>query len=148
VYLVILGHVRAALLTVPFRSFDYLNTDVFFYRPLKMIDYYGVIFGHLVPAEEVGPEVLQININEMETTDGPFAGGPAYANKHLLLPVDPAHYAERKVLAVPRCCQKRKDSQDRERINWSVAERDSEARRRLRHNSQYAGGTKSEPQQI
>lgn len=70
--------------------------------------------------------MLQINIIEMETDDGPFANGAAYANEHLLFPVDPADYAGKKVLAVPRCCQKRKGSQDRGRINSSVTERDCE----------------------
>ncbi|KAH8763296.1 hypothetical protein F5883DRAFT_498889 [Diaporthe sp. PMI_573] len=96
--------------------------------PHKNIDYYGVTFDHLVPAEDVDLDVLQINIIEMEANDGPFAHGAAYANEHLLFPVDPADYAGKKVLAVPRCCQKRKGSQDRKRINSSVAERDSEAK--------------------
>lgn len=62
----------------------------------------------------------------METDDGPFANGAAYVNEHLLFPIDPSDYAGKKVLAVPRCCQKRKGSQDRLRINSGVAERDDE----------------------
>lgn len=80
----------------------------------------------MVPADDHDPDVLQINIIETETDDGPFAHGAAYANKYLLFPVDPADYAGKKVLAVPRCCQKRKGSQDRVRINSEVTERDSE----------------------
>lgn len=70
--------------------------------------------------------MLQINIIEMEIDDGPFANGAAYANEGLLFPVDPTDYEGKKVLAVPRCCQKRKGSQDRMRINSEVAERDCE----------------------
>lgn len=92
----------------------------------RNIDYYGVTFDHLVPADDPDPDVLQINIIEMETDDGPFANGAAYANEGLLFAVDPADYAGKKVLAVPRCCQKRKGSQDRARINGEVAERDCE----------------------
>lgn len=38
--------------------------------------------------------------------------------------VDPAEYAGKKVLAVPRCCQKRKGTTDRRRINGDVDYRD------------------------
>jgi hypothetical protein len=62
--------------------------------------------------------VLQININEMDDDGG------AYANKYLLFAVDPAEYTGKKVLAVPRCCQRRKGTQDRGRVNWSVDNRD------------------------
>lgn len=34
--------------------------------------------------------------------------GGEYANKHLPFHVDAAEYVGRKILAVPRCCQKRK----------------------------------------
>jgi hypothetical protein len=117
-------------------GFDSLITD----HSFRNIDYYGVTFDHLVPAEDVDPDVLQINIIEMEVNDGPFAHGAAYANEHLLFPVYPADYVGTKVLAVPRCCQKRKGSQDRKRINSSVAERDSEAKE-LKSDSQYPGGS-------
>ncbi|KAF3345053.1 hypothetical protein VdG2_06821 [Verticillium dahliae VDG2] len=46
-------------------------------RPRNEIDYYGVTFDHLVPADDPNPEVLQININEMDDDEG------AYANKYL-----------------------------------------------------------------
>lgn len=85
-------------------------------------------FDHLVPADNLDPDVLQINIIEMEKETGPFADGAAYANEYLLFTVGPADYAGKKVLAVPRCCQKRKGSQDRMRINSEVAERDCESK--------------------
>lgn len=66
---------------------------------------------------------MQININEMDHDGG------AYANKYLLFTVDPAEYTGRRALAVPRCCQKRKGTQDRSRINFMVAERDGVADR-------------------
>lgn len=95
---------------------------------LRDIDYYGVTFDHLVPTEDVDPDVLQINIIEMETEDGPFAHGAEYTNKYLLFPVDPADYAGKKILATPRCCSTRKGTQDRGRINGEVAERDSKVK--------------------
>jgi hypothetical protein len=50
--------------------------------------------------------------------------GGEYATKYLPFAVDPAEYWEKKkVLAVPRCCQKRRGTQDRIRVNNSVAER-------------------------
>lgn len=69
--------------------------------------------------------MLQINIIELETDGGPFADGGAYANEYLLFTVVPADYTGKKVLAVPRCCQKRKGTQDRARVNSSVAKRDA-----------------------
>lgn len=35
-------------------------------KSLDRIDYYGVTFDHLVPANEPDPEVLVININEVD----------------------------------------------------------------------------------
>ena len=61
----------------------------------------------------------------LETDGGPFADGVAYANEYLLFAVDPADYTGKKVLAVPRCCQKRKGTQDRARVNSSVAMRNA-----------------------
>ncbi|OTA91911.1 hypothetical protein M434DRAFT_75445 [Hypoxylon sp. CO27-5] len=86
-------------------------------RPITRIDYYGVTFDHLVPDGDLDPEVLQINIIEVDDDEG------AYANTSLSFVVDPADYMGKKILAVPRCCQKRKGTQDRGRINSSVAER-------------------------
>ncbi|EFY94529.1 hypothetical protein X797_011835 [Metarhizium robertsii] len=36
----------------------------------RVIDYYGVTFDHLVPADDPDPEVLQINIFEMDYDEG------------------------------------------------------------------------------
>lgn len=83
-----------------------------------MIDYYGVTFDHLVPADDNDPEVLQINIIEIEDNNG------VYANTWLLFTVDPVDFIGKKVLAVPRCCQKRKGTQDRWRVNALVDQRD------------------------
>jgi len=38
-----------------------------------MIDYYGVIFDHLVPKDDSNLEVLQINIVEIEDDAGIYA---------------------------------------------------------------------------
>jgi hypothetical protein len=81
------------------------------------IDYYGVTFDHLVPASDPNPEVLAISIIEVDNDGG------AFANQHLLFSVDPTEYTGKKVLAVPRCCQVKKGTLDRKRINGNVAER-------------------------
>ena len=83
-----------------------------------MMDYYGVTFDHLVPTGDTDPEVLQINIIEIEDDSG------VYANKYNSFDIDPAEYIRQKVLAVPRCCQKRKGTTDRIRINNAVNTRD------------------------
>jgi hypothetical protein len=83
----------------------------------RLIDYYGVTFDHLVPADDTNPEVLQINIIEVEDDNG------VYANTWLLFSVDLAEFIGKKVLAVPRCCQKRKGTQDRWRVNALVDQR-------------------------
>ncbi|PMD60192.1 uncharacterized protein K444DRAFT_643133 [Hyaloscypha bicolor E] len=62
------------------------------------IDYYGVTFDHLVPADDPDPKVLQINIIEIDNDGG------AYTNEYLPFAVDPAEYIGKKVLAVPRYC--------------------------------------------
>ena len=82
-----------------------------------MIDYYGVTFDHLVPIDDTDPEVLQINIIEVEDDQG------EYANKYSCFEIDPAEYTGRKVLALPRCCQKRKGTTDQRRVNIEVNER-------------------------
>lgn len=38
--------------------------------------------------------------------------------------IDPADFIGKKILAVPRCCQTRKGTTDRQRVNGLVAERD------------------------
>lgn len=86
----------------------------------RRIDYYGVTFDHLVPADDPSPEVLQINIIEMDDDQG------AYAKAVLPFAVDVTNYSGKNVLAVPRCCQTRKGTQDRDRVNDSVAESDAE----------------------
>ncbi|KAH6658637.1 hypothetical protein BKA67DRAFT_512186 [Truncatella angustata] len=86
-------------------------------KPLSRIDYYGVTFDHLVPANECDPEVLQINIIETENDGG------LYANTWLPFVVNVKEFEGQKVLAVPRCCQKRRGTQDRERVNTLVSER-------------------------
>ena len=87
------------------------------------IDYYGVTFDHLVPADDPNPEVLAISIIEVDNDGG------AFANKVLSFPIDPTEYTGKKVLAVPRCCQVKKGTQDRLRWNNLVAERDREIQR-------------------
>ena len=62
--------------------------------------------------------MLAINIIEVDHDGG------AFANAVLSFPVDAAEYTGKKVLAVPRCCQVKKGTQDRGRINGLVAERD------------------------
>ena len=94
-------------------------------RPERKINYYGVTFDHLVPTDDLDPEVLQINIIEMENDDG------VYALEGLPFEVDVEEFRGKKVLAVPRCCQKRKGTQDRRRINVGVKERDRETRERI-----------------
>lgn len=87
------------------------------------IDYYGVTFDHLVPADDPNPEVLAISIIEVDNDGG------AFANKVLLFQIDPIEYTGQKVLAVPRCCQVKQGTQDRQRCNAEVAERDREIQR-------------------
>ncbi|KND86529.1 hypothetical protein TOPH_08823 [Tolypocladium ophioglossoides CBS 100239] len=85
-------------------------------------DYYGVTFDHLVPADDPGPEVLQINIMPTEED------GSEETNKYLLFQVDVTEYAGKRVLAVSRCCQKRKGTSDRRRVNDEVNARDQRSR--------------------
>ncbi|KAJ5712478.1 hypothetical protein N7493_008946 [Penicillium malachiteum] len=59
-------------------------------RPKEMIDYYGVTFDHLVPADDTNPEVLQINIIEIEDDAG------VYANKYNPFVIDPKEYIGKK----------------------------------------------------
>lgn len=82
------------------------------------IDYYGVTFDHLVPADEYFPEVLQINVFDLDEDGG------EYVNTYLPFTIDPGEYIGRRVLAVPRCCQKRKGTTDRSRVNGSVTQKD------------------------
>ncbi|KAK2053959.1 hypothetical protein LY76DRAFT_580865 [Colletotrichum caudatum] len=91
-------------------------------RPLDYIDYYGVTFDHLIAPDDQNPEVLVINIIEVDNNGG-YADGGKYANEVLAFSVNPSDYTGKKVLAVPRCCQHKKGTQDRTLINDMVAER-------------------------
>ena len=84
-----------------------------------MIDYYGVTFDHLVTTGDADPEVLQINIIEMNDDQG------RYADEHLRFAVVMSEYRGKRVLAVPRCCQSRKGTQDRGRVNSMVVQREA-----------------------
>jgi len=86
----------------------------------SMIDYYGITFDHLVPIDDTDPEVLQINIFEIEDDGG------IYADKTSCFEIDLVVYTRKKVLALPRCCQKRKGTTDR-RVNDAVNMRDGRA---------------------
>jgi hypothetical protein len=89
------------------------------------IDYYGVTFDHLVAAGDLNPEVLAINLIEVDNYGGIYADGGTYANQVLPFPVDPTDYTGQRVLAVPRCCQHKKGIRDRARINGEVDEREA-----------------------
>jgi hypothetical protein len=67
--------------------------------------------------------VLAISIIEVDNDGG------AFANEVLSFAIDPTEYTGKKVLAVPRCCQVKKGTQDRQRRNDLVAERDREIQR-------------------
>lgn len=82
-----------------------------------MIDYYGVTFDHLVPVDDINPEVLQINIVEIEDDAG------VYAIQHNKFVINPADYIGKQVLGAPRCCSTRKGTTDRKRVNDAVNER-------------------------
>ncbi|KAJ4863860.1 hypothetical protein T069G_00390 [Trichoderma breve] len=89
---------------------------------IDQIDYYGVTFDHLVPHDDTDPEVLQINIIEMD------GDGGEYANACLPFAVDWKEFTSKRILAVPRCCQIRKGTTGRLRINEGVRIRDEEAK--------------------
>ncbi|KAK1457849.1 hypothetical protein CMEL01_15832 [Colletotrichum melonis] len=85
---------------------------------ISHFDYYGVTFDHLVPVVDADPEVLQINIIEVESDQGKTA------NECVRFPVDALEYTGKKVLTVPICCQKRKGTTDRARVKNNVLYRD------------------------
>jgi hypothetical protein len=68
-----------------------------------------------VPSGEDDPETLQINTIEMEEDDG------AYARKWLQIEIDVEEYRARKILAVPRCCQKKGDDGPGKDQRWGEA---------------------------
>lgn len=74
-----------------------------------------------MPIDEPDPDVLQINIFEIEDDGG------IYATEGTSFEIDLAHYTGKKVLALPRCCQKRKGTTDRRRVNDGVSMRDGRA---------------------
>ena len=67
-----------------------------FFNLSRLIGYDGVTFDHLAPTNDINPEVLQINIIDIEDDNG------VYANIWLLF-VSPK-FIGKKVLAVPRYC--------------------------------------------
>ncbi|KAL7915143.1 hypothetical protein GGI35DRAFT_488942 [Trichoderma velutinum] len=87
---------------------------------IDQIDYYGVTFDHLIPPGDTDPDVLQINIIEMDGDEG------EYANKYLPFPVGWKEFTGKRILAVPRFCQIRKGTTDRPRINDGVRIMDEE----------------------
>ena len=89
-------------------------------------DYCGVTFDHHVPTSGPDPEVFAINIIEVDNNGGEYAHGGKYANNILLFSVNSTDYTGTRVLAVPRCCQHKKGTQDRRLIHGLVAKRDSE----------------------
>ncbi|TLD14356.1 uncharacterized protein PgNI_02831 [Pyricularia grisea] len=60
--------------------------------PIEGFDYYGVTFDHLVPADDTNPEVLHINIIELEAKEGLYANGLNYTDETLSYKVDPLSY--------------------------------------------------------
>ncbi|KIV98281.1 uncharacterized protein PV09_09871 [Verruconis gallopava] len=108
--------------------------------PQDRIDYYGVTFDYLVSPDDPNPEVLAINIIEVDNDGGVYADGGKYANKVLLRSINPIEYTGKKVLAVPRCCQHKKGSQDRQRINSEVMERMGRSRNISNGDAVYKGG--------
>jgi hypothetical protein len=68
-----------------------LETD---HHPFSHIDYYGITFDHIVPADDPDPEVPAINIIEVDNDGGVYADGGKYANDVLLFSVNPTDYRE------------------------------------------------------
>ena len=97
-------------------------------KSIREIDYYGITFDHNVPAGEKNPEVLAINIIELEAESGEFADGIEFAKRYLHVKIDPDEYIGKRILAVPRCCQLKKGTQDQSRTNWMVDERDAQGK--------------------
>jgi hypothetical protein len=69
--------------------------------------------------------VLAISIIEVDNDRG------AFAKSVLRFQIDSTEYTGKKILAVPRCCQYKFGTQDRERINSEVMEREQRAARML-----------------
>ncbi|KAJ8113452.1 hypothetical protein OPT61_g4413 [Boeremia exigua] len=94
--------------------------------PTDKIDYYGVTFDHLVHPNELNPEVLCINIIEVDVSESLYGDGGSYANEVLQFPVNPTEFTGKRVLAVPRCCQHKRGTRDQKQINDMVTERSKE----------------------
>ena len=71
--------------------------------------------------------MLDINIIQRDSDGRIYADGGEHANEVLLLSVNPKEYTARKVLAVLGCCQRKKGTQDRMRMNSEVAERNGQS---------------------
>ena len=71
--------------------------------------------------------MLAINIIEVDNDGGIYANGGRYADEVLLFFVNPKEYTGMKALAVSRCCQYKKVTKDRMRINSEVAEMDGQS---------------------
>ena len=69
--------------------------------------------------------MLVISIIELEAESGEFANGIEFARQWLHTEFNPDEYIGKRVLAVPRCCQLKRGTQDRSRINSLVGYRDS-----------------------
>lgn len=93
---------------------------------IGLIHYFRVTFDHRVPEDDVNPEVLVINIIEVDDGGGAYADSGIYASEVLLFSINLEEFTGRRVLAVPRCCQKKKGTRDQRLINNQAAERDIE----------------------
>jgi hypothetical protein len=64
--------------------------------------------------DDSDPDVLQLNVIEFDCAE-------AYLKKDLVLTINREEYEGKKLLVVPRCCQKREGTTDRRRVNEQVA---------------------------
>lgn len=96
----------------PFILICLYNTNLY-PLPRQTHDGYGVTFDHLVPTDDPDPEVLQLNMIKPEDID-------PCLREDFVSSINRAEYEGKKVLVVPRCCQKREGTTDRKRVNESV----------------------------
>lgn len=82
--------------------------------------------------------MLAISLIELDNDGG------AFAKEVLPFAVDPAEFTGKKVLAVPRCCQIKKGTQDRARVNALVAARDRATELKLGNGATYCDETLSQ----
>jgi hypothetical protein len=94
----------------------YNLSDVIYRGKAEGLDTYCVTFDHLVPVDDKDPETLQITIFETEYDN------TAYANKHYIGLINPEDYTPHtnRVFATYRCCEWRRGTTDRSRINFEV----------------------------